>query len=400
MTGASIEATLELWASSLRDVKARMRPLFTQSRVSVSAEQFLDGLLGEERRKTGWMRAEAAGDPGPWRQQAILGRGRWDANGLRDIVCDYALETLADEQAVLVLDETGFLKQGRMSCGVGRQYTGSAGKITNCQIGVFAAYVSRHGHALIDRALYLPKAWTDTPVRMAGAHVPEDVGFATKPVLALTMIERAITANVPFSWVAADSVYGVGTIETALRRAGKGYVLGVNANHGFHSWARPHAVAGTARSIAASLPETAWQRLSSGDGTKGERLHDWVYLGLADLDPGDYDNAFAGIWTRGLLIRRNIADGDMAFFATWCPAETTIETLVKVEGHRWAIEDSFETAKNELGLDHNETRSWHGWHRHVSLVMLAFAMMAAIRHRANTMPPPKKTRSAQVPITR
>jgi hypothetical protein len=161
MTGASIEATLELWASSLREVKARMRPLFTQERVATSAGQFLDGLLGEERRKTGWMRAEAAGDPGPWRQQAILGRGSWDADSLRNIVRDYALETLAYPNAVLVLDETGFLKQGKASCGVGRQYTGSAGKITNCQIGVFASYVSRHGHAFIDRALYLPNAWTD-----------------------------------------------------------------------------------------------------------------------------------------------------------------------------------------------------------------------------------------------
>ena len=168
MAGASVEATLELWASSLRDVKARMRPLFTQERVAASAGQFLDGLLGEERRKTGWMRAEAAGDPGPWRQQAILGRGCWDAESLRDIVRDYALETLADPDAVLVLDETGFLKQGKASCGVGRQYTGSAGKITNCQIGVFASYVSRHGHAFIDRALYLPKAWTDDRDRLDG----------------------------------------------------------------------------------------------------------------------------------------------------------------------------------------------------------------------------------------
>lgn len=394
MTGLSIEATLDVWASSLRDVKARMRSLFTQQRIAVSAGQFLDGLLGEERRKTGWMRAEAAGDPGPWRQQAILGRGRWDADALRDMVRDYALETLADPDAVLVLDETGFLKQGKASCGVGRQYTGSAGKITNCQIGVFASYVSRHGHAFIDRALYLPKAWTDDPARMAKAHVPEAVRFATKPAIALAMISQAIGAGVPFAWVAADSVYGVGDIETALRRAGKGYVLGVNANHLFRSWAKPQAIAGTAKDIAESLPQTAWRRLSAGDGTKGERLHDWVYLDLADLDTSEYDEALIGLWTRGLLIRRNIADGDLAFFSTWCPAGTPIETLVRIEGHRWAIEDSFETAKNELGLDHNETRSWHGWHRHVSLVMLAFAMMAAIRHHANARPsdPPKTIR--------
>src|SRR6187455_1441674 len=206
MSGASIEETLELWASSLRDAKARMRPLFTQERVAASAGLFLDGLLGQERRKTGWMRAEAAGDPGPWRQQAILGRGRWEADALRDLVRDYALETLADAGAVLVLDETGFRKQGRSSCGVARQYTGSAGKVTNCQVGVFATYVSRNGHAFVDRALYLPKAWTDDPARLAAAHVPPKMGFAIKPRLALAMIARAVAAKVPFMWLAADSV--------------------------------------------------------------------------------------------------------------------------------------------------------------------------------------------------
>jgi SRSO17 transposase len=390
MAGASIETTLGLWASSLRDVKARIRPLFRQERVAASAWNFLDGLLGSEPRKTGWMRAEAAGDLGPWRQQAILGRGRWDAEALRDMVRDYALETLADEEAVLVIDETGFLKQGKASCGVARQYTGSAGKITNCQIGVFASYVSRHGHAFIDRALYLPKAWTDDPERMATAHVPDDVCFATKPQIACRMIVHAIAAKVPFSFVAADSVYGTGEIETALRKAGKGYVLGVAANHVFHSWGKKQMVRGSAAKIAQNFPKSAWRRVSAGDGTKGERLHDWAYLELADLDVGEYNRTFTGKWTRGLLIRRNIADGDLAFFSTWCPKDTPMKKLVSVEGHRWAIEDSFETAKNELGLDHNETRSWHGWHRHVSLVMLAFAMMAVIRHRANITSPPKK----------
>src|SRR6202167_4568748 len=245
MMGASIEATLEFWVSSLRDVKGRMRPLFTQERVAASAGLFVDGLLSAERRKTGWMRAEAAGDPGPWRQQAILGRGRWDADALRDIVRDYALETLADPEAVLVLDETGFLKQGKASCGVARKYTGSAGKITNCQIGVFATYVSRHGHAFIDRALYLPKDWTDHPERLEAAYVPADVGFATKPKLATRMIARAIAASVPFKWVAGDTVYGVGNIEQQLRRAGKGYVLGVSSAHVFRSWGKRRSVAGS-----------------------------------------------------------------------------------------------------------------------------------------------------------
>jgi SRSO17 transposase len=388
--GSPIEATLEFWAKSLRDVKARIRPLFTQDRVAASANAFLDGLLGDERRKTGWMRAEAAGDQGPWRQQAILGRGRWEADTLRDIVRDYVVETFADATAVLVIDETGFLKQGKASCGVGRQYTGSAGKITNCQIGVFATYVSRHGHAFIDRELYLPKSWTDDPMRLAAAHVPEETGFATKPQLAARMIARAIEANVPFSWVAADSVYGVGAIEQELRRAGKGYVLGVSSSHWFHSWGKTPMIGGTAAEIAATRTAADWQRLSAGSGTKGPRLQDWCYLELADLENETEGDANHGQWTRGLLIRRHIADGELAFFSTWCQVGTTIETLVTVEGHRWSIEDSFEAAKNELGLDHNETRSWHGWYRHVSLVMLAFAMMAAIRHHAN-QPIPKKT---------
>ena len=226
MAGVAVEDALELWAASLRDVKGRIRPLFTQERVAVSAGLFLDGLLGPERRKTGWMRAEAAGDPGPWRQQAILGRGRWEADALRDLVRDHVVESLADRDAVLVLDETGFLKQGKASCGVARQYTGSAGKITNCQIGVFAAYVSRHGHAFIDRALYLPKAWAGDPARLAAAHVPPGTTFATKPRLALATVERAVAAGVPFAWVAADSVYGVGEVEMALRGSVGNFVCG------------------------------------------------------------------------------------------------------------------------------------------------------------------------------
>lgn len=391
--GASIEDTLALWASSLREAKRRIRPLFTQDRVATSAGQFLDALLGNEPRKTGWMRAEAAGDGGPWRQQALLGRGRWDADALRDIVRDYVVEHLGDNDAILVIDETGFLKQGKASCGVGRQYTGSAGKITNCQIGVFASYVSDKGHAFIDRALYLPKAWTSDPDRLTAAHVPEIVAFASKPRLAVGMVAGAIAAGVPFAWVAADSVYGVGELEAALRRAGKGYVLGVNANHWFGSWSAEIVVAGEAKDIAEALPAAFWKRLSAGHGTKGERLHDWAYCPLADLDAAEFDAPVPGLWTRGMLIRRSLADGELAYFTTWCPRGTPIETLVRVEGARWRVEEGFETTKNELGLDHNESRSWHGWHRHVSLVMLAYAIMAAVRYQANATTPKKTMRS-------
>ena len=345
----------------------------------------MDGLLGNEPRKTGWMRAEAAGDPGPWRQQAILGRGRWDADALRDIVREYALETLANKDAVLVIDETGFLKQGKASCGVARQYTGSAGKITNCQIGVFAAYVSRHGHAFIDRALYLPKEWTDNRKRLKAANVPDGVGFATKPQMARKMIVRAIAAKVPFAFVATDTVYGTGEIETMLRKAGKGYVLGVAANHVFRSWGKKQLIGGTAVGSPKASPRAPGDVCRREKEPKGRACttgltSNWL------TRCRQYNNTLSGKWTRGMLVRRNISNGDLAFFSTWCPNGTPIKKLVSVEGHRWAIEDSFETAKNEFGLDHNETRSWHGWHRHVSLVMLAFAMMAVIRHHANAAP--------------
>jgi SRSO17 transposase len=392
---ASVEAMLDLWSAALREGKDRLRPLFKHPSVAASTASYIDGLFGPERRKTGWMRAEAAGDLGPWRQQAVLGRAVWDADALRDVVRDYVVEMLGSPDAVLVIDETGFLKQGKASCGVARQYTGSAGKITNCQVGVFAAYVSERGHAFIDRRLYLPKGWAADRERRRAVHVPDEVVFATKPAIAVQMIERAIAADVPFAWVAADSVYGVGEVEMALRRAGKGYVLGVTGSHQFWSWGGKPEVAGTAESIAEALPASDWQRLSAGSGTKGKRMYDWAYLELADLDAEEFGGS-PGPWTRGLLIRRAIADESPAFFTTWCPAGTGIATLVRVEGARWAIEDGFETAKTELGLDHNETRSWHGWHRHVSLVMLAFGMLAAVRRRANSLPPPKSRTTEQM----
>jgi SRSO17 transposase len=183
--------------------------------------------------------------------------------------------------------------------------------------------------------------------------------------------------------VAADTVYGVGAVEMALRRAGKGHVLGVTGSHHVHSWGVLPAIAGTAEEAAKDLAPSAWRRLSAGEGTKGPRLHDRAYLELAHLEADEYVAGSTGLWTRGLLVRRHVADGELAYFSAWCPKGTAIETLVGVEGRRWAIEDAFEAAKNELGLDHNETRSWHGWHRHASLVMLAFAVLAVTRHRAN-----------------
>ena len=308
------------------------------------------------------------------------------------MVREYALETLAEADAVLVFDETGFLKQGKASCGVGRQYTGSVGKITNCQIGVFAAYVSGKGHAFIDRQLYLPKDWTSNPARLAAAHVPETINFATKPRLAVAMIERAIQAGVPFAWVAADTVYGGDEVQTAARRAGKGYVLGIPSSQLFWLGSPEGPVSNTAQQLAEALPASQYVRLSAGEGAKGPRLYEWAYLELAEAAADVADTpASATVWTAALLVRRRLGDGELAYFLTRCPQGTPLAVLVAVEGRRWAIEDAFETAKTELGLAHNETRSWHGWHRHVSLVMLAFAMLMVIRHKAEALAPPQKS---------
>ncbi len=227
---------------------------------------------------------------------------------------------------------------------------------------------------IIDRALYLPKIWTDDPARLKAAHVSDDVGFATKPKLAARMIGRALAAHVPFAWVAADTVYGVSEVERVLRRAGKGYVLGVTGDHLFHSWDKPQPVAGSALAIAEALQPSDWQRLSAGAGTKGPRLHDWAYLELADLEAEEFDAENPGVWTRGLLIRRHIANGDLAFFTTWCPAGTPIETLVSVEGHRWAIEDR---------LRDRQERAWSRSQREPLLAWLAsprLARHARLRH--------------------
>ena len=303
------------------------------------------------------MRAEVQASP-PCGSRPSWVAGIGDADALRDIVRDDVIEHLADDAAVLVIDETGFLKhRGKASCGVARQYTCSAADQTNRQIGVFAAYVSRHGHAFIDRALYLPKQWTDDRDRLEAAYVPRRCRLALQPKLATRMIARAIAASVPFKWVAGDTVYGIGDIEQQRRRAGKGYVLGVSSAHVFQSRGSGRRLPARAGRISPwTRGWSDWKRLSAGAGT-GQRTAAGMIVSSqpADLEGEQRDYADDGLRTRGLLIRRRIADGDLAFFTTRAPAGTSIQTLVAIEGHRWAIEDSFETAKNaSSGLDHNE----------------------------------------------
>jgi len=356
------------WAAELERLGARLAPRFTRVEPRRRLLAYLRALLAPVERKNGWQLAESAGDATPDGMQDLLGRMRWDAEQVRDDLRAYLVEHLGDPAAVLVLDETGFVKKGSRSVGVQRQYSGTAGRIENCQVGVFLAYAGAKGHALLDRALYLPEGWARDAARRDRAGVPDAVSFATKPKLGRVMLERALAAGVPCAWVVGDSVYGA---DHALRRCveqrGRGYVLAVTSTQRLglkpvEDWLE-------------DVPAKAWRRLSAGDGAKGPRLYDWAYLPYRSL-------AAAG-WQKGLLIRRSLAEPDkLAFYLTLSPAATRLEELVQVAGMRWAIEACFEAAKGEVGLDQYEVRSWTGWHRHVTLAMLAHVYLTVVRQAA------------------
>ena len=358
---------VENWALGLEELARRVAPRFVRTEPRRRALAYLRGLLAPLERKNGWQLAEAAGDATPDGVQDFLSRMRWDADAVRDDLRAYVAERLGDPDAVLVLDETGFLKKGDKSAGVQRQYSGTAGRIENCQVGVFLGYASRHGRALIDRALYLPERWIGDPVRCAAAGIPKGLTLTTKPQLGLAMLDRALDADVPFAWVTGDSVYGADhRIRRRLEARRRGYVLAVTSRQrlGFvpvEDW-------------LAKVPPDGWRRLSAGDGAKGPRLYDWGYLPYRGAAPG---------WRMGLLIRRGTAEPEqLAYYLTHVPAGTTLARLVRVAGTRWAIEGCFEAAKGEVGLDEYEVRSWTGWHRHVTLAMLAHAHLAVLRKAA------------------
>lgn len=333
------------------------------------------GLLAPVERKNGWQLAEAAGDRTPDGVQDFLARAHWEADLVGDDLRAYVVAHLGDGQAVLVLDETGFIKKGDKSCGVQRQYSGTAGRIENCQIGVFLTYASRHGHTLLDRALYLPQSWANDRPRRVAAGIPATVSFATKPKLGAAMLKRAFAAGVPCAWVTGDSVYGA---DYALRRVieqhGRGYVMAVTS-------AQRLALKPVVDWLE-DVPARAWRQLSAGDGAKRPRLYDWAYLPYrSDTAPG---------WHKGLLIRRKIKKPtEFTFYLILSPTGTTVADLVRVAGTRWTVEICFEAAKGEVGLDHYEVRSWTGWHRHITLAMLAHAYLAVVRKAAG-----EKIRSA------
>jgi SRSO17 transposase len=359
----------ERWAKGLDELAGRLAPRFGRVEPRRRLLAYLRGLLAPLGRKNGWQLAEAAGDRTPDGMQDFLSRMRWDADAVRDDLRAYVVEHLGDPDAVLVLDETGFVKKGTKSAGVQRQYSGTAGRVENCQIGVFLGYAGRHGRALIDRALYLPEGWARDAGRRAGAGVPGEVAFTTKPGLGLRMLERALDAGVPCARVAGDSVHGA---DRALRRriearGGLGYVLAVTSGQRLggrrvDAW-------------AAGVPAGDWHRLSAGEGAKGPRLYDWAFLPYrGGAPPG---------WGTGLLVRRELAEPDeLTFYLTLAPPGTDLATLVRVAGTRWTIESCFEAAKGEVGLDEYEVRSWTGWYRHVTLAMLALAYLAVVREAA------------------
>lgn len=353
------------WVAGLDAVFARVAGRFGRVEPRRQARAYLVGLLAPVERKNSWQLAEAAGDATPDKMQRLLNRARWDPDAVRADVRAYVAEHLGDADGVLIVDETGFVKKGEMSAVVQRQYSGTAGRLENCKLGVFCTYASPKGLAMIDRELYLPHSWTDDRPRCRAAGVPDQVEFATKPTLAGRMLTRALHAGVPAGWVAADEAYGQHSkFRTLLDARGVGYVLAVPCRQ------RVGLGAGSARadSLAAQAPTRAWKRLSGGQGSKGPRLYDWAVAALPGAHPG------RGRW---LLLRRSITDPqEIAYYLCAGPAETTVDTLVRVAGARWAVEESFRHAKMGTGLDHYQVRRYDAWYRHVTLSMLAFAFLA------------------------
>ena len=324
------------------------------------------GLVSSLDPKNCWTIAEHRGQSTPDGLQHLLARAVWDADAVRDDLRGYVVDHFGDAGAVLVVDETGDLKKGIHSVGVQRQYTGTAGRIENSQVAVFLAYAAPRGHALIDRALYLPKSWVADPDRCQAAGVPDDVEFATKPALATKMIADAVATGIPAAWVAGDEVYGADPqLRQAIRAAGLGYVLQVSANRRMPTGAGPVRV----DTLAQMLPGRAWQTRSAGPGSKGERLYSWAWIALhpeQDKDPGHHH----------LLIRRNEVTGELAYHRCYTPRPTSLSALVRVAGQRWRIEESFQTGKGLTGLDQHQVRRWKSWHRPTTLAMLAHAFLA------------------------
>jgi SRSO17 transposase len=363
------------WSKRFDELANRVGPCFGRHDLRSQATGYLRGLLGSVERKNSWQLSEHLGRDKPYGIQRLLGRASWDADEVRDELIRYAADHLGSpgDRGVLIVDETGFLKKGTKSVGVQRQYSGTAGRIENCQIGVFLALSTSRGRALVDRALYLPESWCSDGPRCREAGVPEGMTFATKPQLAVRMLDHAFAGGLKPAFVLADEVYGNDSkFRRFLENRKQPFVVAVKSSQFLWAGFRQRR----ADTIAADIPSGVWFRMSVGEGAKGPRVYDWAAAkcGVA-REKG---------LVRWLLIRRNIETGEQAYYLCAAPKRTTAQDLVIAAGRRWAIEVCFEAAKQETGLDEYEVRSWDGWHRHITLSMFALAFLTVVRSAATS----------------
>lgn len=373
---AATAAVLERGEAEFEALCSRIAPRFYRLEVRERVRRYLGGLLAPVPRRNAWQLAEHLGARSPDGVQRLLNQACWSADQVRDDLQRYVVEHLGDPAAVLILDETGFLKKGHRSVGVQRQYSGTAGRIENCQIGVFLAYASPHGRTFLDRELYLPQDWAGDTARRQAAGVPAAVVFATKPQLAQRMLQRARDAGVPARWITGDTVYGGDRkLRLWLEAQGQAFVLAVACKEPLGAWSPSGSRQVRADQLTAALPAETWERLSAGAGAKGPRLYDWARVRL--FRPGQPE------WEHWLLVRRSISKPDeLAYYVCFCPAGTSLAALVQVAGSRWAIEECLESAKGEVGLDQYEVRKWEAWYRFITLALLAHAYLTVLRSRA------------------
>jgi SRSO17 transposase len=385
---AAHSVDVDRWQRAFSEVLDLLEPRFARYEPLRHAAALLQGLVSGLDRKNCWTIAEHRGQATPDGLQHLLGRAKWDADAVRDDLRSYVVDHFGDPDAILVVDETGDLKKGVHTVGTQRQYTGTAGRIENAQVAVYLTYAAPRGHALIDRALYLPKSWTTDADRCARAGVPADVEFATKPQLAGQLIDRAVTAGVPAAWVAGDEVYGADPrLRALLRGHGLGYVMQISANRRVRTGAGPVRV----DDLPALLPARAWQHRSAGAGSKGPRIYSWAWVTIEpeDAPAGQPEPEALPAGEHHVLIRRNDKTGELAYHRCWTPRPVPLAALVAVAGQRWRIEESFQTAKGLVGLDQHQVRRWTSWHRWTVLAMLAHAFLAvATAAERQTQPAP------------
>jgi SRSO17 transposase len=376
------DSLISSWREKFNRLAERIARYFSRSEPRERAQQYMVGLLSKAQRKNSWQVAEIRHEEGPQRMQRLLNAADWDVEAVRDEWGQYVAEELGQADGILIIDETGFLKKGDKSAGVARQYSGTAGRIENQQIGVFLAYTSTRGCAFIDRELYIPAEWFQDSARCLEAGIPQGISFETKPHLAQRMVERAIAAHIPARWVVADTVYGTDALRVWLEAQAFYYVLAVPYTYSI--WTQGRQV--SAETLMTKQPAEAWIRLSAGDGSQGPRYYDWAWLQLPYASqPG------LAHW---LIARRSIQrPHEMAYYHTYAPSTNSLTDLVRIAGRRWPIEVGFEQAKGEVGLDQYQVRHWTAWYRHITLALLAHAFLAVLQ--ASAPPPPLN----QIPLT-